>query len=249
METIGRIHSIETFGSVDGPGIRFIFFLHGCPFRCVYCHNPDTWASETYEEMSAKQAYEKAMRYKTYWKKNGGITVSGGEPLLQLDFIIELFTMIKQAGYTTCIDTSGACFSRRDPFFSKFEKLMDVCDLLLVDMKEFNDERHKKITGKPNANVLDMLQYLSDIRKPIWIRHVLVPGYSDFDEDLTALGKYLKTLENVARVEVLPYHTLGIFKWEQLGIPYVLDGVKPPSKERKINAERLLDVGSYTQFR
>lgn len=242
----GQVHSIESFGSVDGPGIRYILFLSGCPLRCKYCHNPDTWAnSKETMEMTPQEALEKALKYKTYWGNEGGITISGGEPLLQIDFLIELFKLAKKEGVNTCIDTSGANFTREEPFFSKFNELMKYTDLLLLDIKHIDSQKHKELTGKPNDNILDMAKYLSDINKSVWIRHVLVPGISDVDEYLIELDKFISSLNNVKKVEVLPYHTLGTFKWEELNIPYQLEGVNPPSQERVDNANKLLHVDNY----
>lgn len=208
--------------------------------RCRYCHNPDTWDTNGGEEYTADELLKKAMRYKNYWKKDGGITVSGGEPLLQIDFLIELFKKAKAEGIHTVIDTAGNPFTREEPFFGKFNELMKYTDLLLLDIKEINPERHKALTGFDNANILDMAKYLSEIEKPVWIRHVLVPEHSDFDEDLDALGEFIDSLGNVKKVEVLPYHTLGKFKWENLGIKYTLDEISPPTEERIKNAEAKL---------
>lgn len=240
-ELKGRIHSTESFGAADGPGVRFIIFMQGCRMRCRYCHNPDTWSMDgdsTTTEMTPEEALDKALRYKSYWKNGGGITVSGGEPLLQIDFLLELFKLAKAQGVNTCIDTAGNPFTREEPFFSKFRELMEYTDLLLLDIKELNPARHKDITGFENDNILDMARYLSDIKKPVWIRHVLVPGLSDFDEDLDKLGEFLGTLSNVEKAEVLPYHTLGKFKWENLGIKYTLEDTNPPTAERVKNAEQ-----------
>lgn len=236
-EIKGRIHSTESFGAADGPGVRFIIFLQGCRMRCRFCHNPDTWKIDSGEEHSADELIKKALRYKTYWRQDGGITVSGGEPLLQIDFLIDLLKKAKAEGINTVIDTAGNPFTREEPFFSKFNELMKYTDLLLLDIKEINPERHKDLTGFDNSNILDMAKYLSDINKPVWIRHVLVPGCSDFDEDLDKLGDFISTLKNVQKVEVLPYHTLGKFKWENLGIPYTLEDTDPPTPERIKNAE------------
>ena len=233
----GIIHSTESFGAADGPGLRYVIFVRGCRMRCRYCHNPDTWSAEGGEEISADEVLKKALRYRNYWKKDGGITVSGGEPLLQIDFLTELFKKAKAEGVNTVIDTAGNPFTREEPFFSKFNELMKYTDLLMLDIKEINPERHKALTGFDNANILDMARYLSDIKKPVWIRHVLVPGHTDFDEDLDALGEFIDSLQNVERVEVLPYHTLGKFKWENLGIKYTLEDVSPPTEERIKNAE------------
>lgn len=233
----GIIHSTESFGAADGPGLRYVIFVRGCRMRCRYCHNPDTWSAEGGEEFSADEVLKKALRYRNYWKKDGGITVSGGEPLLQIDFLTELLKKAKAEGVNTVIDTAGNPFTREEPFFGKFNELMKYTDLLMLDIKEINPERHKALTGFDNANILDMARYLSDIKKPVWIRHVLVPGHTDFDEDLDALGEFIGSLQNVERVEVLPYHTLGKFKWENLGIKYTLEDVSPPTEERIKNAE------------
>ncbi|WP_294353024.1 pyruvate formate-lyase-activating protein [uncultured Clostridium sp.] len=244
----GRIHSIESFGSVDGPGVRFIVFLKGCHMRCQFCHNPDTWDMNSGEIKTADELLSQALRYKSYWKKGGGITVSGGEPLLQLDFLIEFFTKAKAKGVHTTLDTSGNPFTREEPFFSKFNELMKVTDLVLLDIKQINEAEHKILTGWSNKNILDMAKYLSEINKPVWIRHVLVPGGSDNDEQLIKLDEFIKTLKNVDRVQVLPYHSLGTFKWEELGIDYPLKDVLPPTKDRIDNANKLLHTSEYTRY-
>ncbi len=236
----GYIHSTESFGSVDGPGVRFIIFVSGCPMRCQFCHNPDTWKMSTGEKIDSDELLKKALRYRSYWKNDGGITVSGGEPLMQIDFLLDLFKKAKEQGVHTVIDTSGAPFTREEPFFSKFEELMQYTDMLLLDIKQINDERHQVLTGKTNANILDLARYLSDIKKPVWIRHVLVPGRSDYDEDLIKLREFIDTLDNVEKVEVLPYHTLGIHKWESLGYDYPLGDTPSPSAERVANARKIL---------
>ncbi|WP_081677417.1 pyruvate formate-lyase-activating protein [Butyrivibrio sp. WCD3002] len=236
----GRIHSIETFGSVDGPGVRFIIFLKGCNLRCKYCHNADTWNPESNDLRTADELLDKAERYKSYWGDEGGITVSGGEPLLQMDFLRELFSKAKERGINTCIDTAAEPFTREEPFFSEFNALMKDTDLLLVDIKHIDNDEHIKLTGKPNENIKDCLRYLSEIDKPVWIRHVLVPGITDNDEYLKKTREFLDTLSNVKRIDVLPYHSLGQFKWEELGIPYQLQGVEAPSAERIENAKRIL---------
>lgn len=238
--TLANVHSLESFGSVDGPGVRFVVFLQGCRMRCQFCHNPDTWKTDENRLMTADELLSKALRYRSYWGEKGGITVSGGEPLLQIDFLIEFFKMAKAEGVHTTIDTAGNPFTREEPFFGKFRRLMEVTDLLMLDIKEINPARHKTITGFGNENILDMARYLSDIGKPVWIRHVLVPERSDYDEDLRELRRFLDTLSNVQRVEVLPYHTLGVFKWENLGIRYPLENIQPPQKERVENAKKLL---------
>lgn len=244
-EIKGRVHSIESFGSVDGPGVRFIAFLQGCNMRCAYCHNPDTWQCAGGEAYTPQQLLNKALRFKSYWKNGGGITISGGEPLLQLDFLLEFFRLAKENGVHTCLDTAGNPFTREEPFFSKFEQLMQVTDLLLLDLKQIDDEKHRRLTGCTNQNILDMARYLSDIRKPVWIRHVLVPTVTDDVDDLKKLAAFIDTLQNVERVEVLPYHTLGRFKWDNLRIPYRLDGISPPSAESVKQANEILQTAKY----
>ena len=245
---IGHIHSTESFGAADGPGVRFIVFMQGCHMRCRYCHNPDTWKMDGGDEVTADEILKRALRFKPYWGKDGGITISGGEPLLQIDFVIELFKKAKELGINTCIDTAGNPFTKEEPFFSKFEELMKYTDLLLLDLKEINPTRHKDLTGFDNSNIIEMAKYLSEINKPVWIRHVLVPEHSDFDEDLDALGDFIDTLSNVDRVEILPYHTLGKFKWENLGIPYTLESISPPSAERIENAKQRIHAGIRKQI-
>lgn len=199
------------------------------------------------DEVTADEILKRALRFKPYWGKDGGITISGGEPLLQIDFVIELFKKAKELGINTCIDTAGNPFTKEEPFFSKFEELMKYTDLLLLDLKEINPARHKDLTGFDNSNIIEMAKYLSEINKPVWIRHVLVPEHSDFDEDLDALGDFIDTLSNVDRVEILPYHTLGKFKWENLGIPYTLENISPPSAERIENAKNRIHAGIRKQ--
>lgn len=239
-EINGRIHSVESFGSADGPGVRYIVFLKGCNMRCQYCHNPDTWAKDGGELMTPEEVLKKALRYKTYWKEKGGITVSGGEALLQIDFVTELFRLAKEKGVNTCLDTSGNPFSLEEPFKSKFDELMKYTDLFMLDIKHMDDAAHRKLTGQTNQNILEMAAYLSDHGKAMWIRHVLVPGITTEEDELHRLRSFLDTLKTVERVEVLPYHTLGVFKWKELGIPYQLEGVDPPTKEQIDRAKEIL---------
>lgn len=252
--TKGYINSIETFGAVDGPGVRFVVFMQGCAMRCKYCHNPETWkvagpaALQGGQGLSGNEVtvrtpedvFMQACRYRSYWKNGGGITVSGGEALLQIDFVTELFTLCHEKGIHTALDTSGNPFTRSEPFFSKFRKLMAVTDLFILDIKQINGEKHKQLTGWDNKNILDMARYLSDNGKDMWIRHVLVPGITTDEEDLKELRKFLDTLQTVRRVEVLPYHTMGITKYEKLGIPYPLLSVAPPTEEEIQKAEHIL---------
>ncbi len=238
----GFIHSIESFGSVDGPGVRFLIFLQGCPMRCRYCHNPDTWTFGQGQEMYVDELLDKAERYRSYWGDKGGITVSGGEPLMQIDFLIELFTEARRRGINTCIDTSAQPFRRDASWFSKFEQLMSVTDTVLLDIKHIRPSEHKSLTGHDNANILDCARYLSEIGKTVWIRHVLVPGITDNDEYLTELSAFLGGLSNIERIDVLPYHSLGTFKYEKLGLGYSLKDTPAPSCERIENAEKLLSA-------
>lgn len=248
-ELKGHIHSMESFASVDGPGVRFLFFLKGCHMRCQYCHNPDTWAKmEDGEFLTPKEAFDKAYRYHTYWRNKGGITVSGGEALLQTEFVTELFKLAKKKKVHTCLDTSGQPFSLKEPFLSQFQEMMEYTDLFLLDIKEMNEDKHKKLTGWSNQNILTLAEYLSEHGKPMWIRHVLVPGVTDQEEDLLALRDFVRSLKTVERFEVLPYHTLGVFKWEELGLSYGLEGVLPPTAEEITRANQILETDSYQKY-
>lgn len=242
----GRVHSLETFGLVDGPGVRFVVFLQGCRMRCKYCHNPETWSLEGGELWNAKDLFDKAYRYKPYWMRNGqlngGITVSGGEPLLQIDFLIEFFKYAKEKGVHTAIDTAGNPFTLEEPFISKFNELMELTDLFILDIKEFDEEKHKVLTKWTNKNILEMATYLSDHGKAMWIRHVLVPGLTDDKQGLEDLYQFISGLKTVERTEILPYHTLGLFKWENIGVEYELDGVRIPSAEEVKEAEDILHI-------
>lgn len=233
----GYLHSVETFGSVDGPGVRFVAFLSGCAMRCKFCHNPDTWQM-TGEKIDASDLIKRALRYRAYWKNNGGITVSGGEPMLQSEFVTEFFRLAKSEGIHTTLDTSGQPWDKND---EKFSKLLDVTDLVILDIKETNDDAHKKLTGHTNKNIIEFAHHLSNIRKPMWIRHVLVPGVTDSEESLKDLKQLIKSLKTVEKVEILPYHTFGVPKWEKLGIEYEFKDIKPPTKEETEKAERILN--------
>ena len=253
MTSKAYIHSSESFGSVDGPGIRFLIFLQGCKMRCRYCHNPDTWnqgdrlldSSLNQEPVplipaSVTELLDRAERYREYWGNEGGITVSGGEALLQIDFLIELFDEAHSRGINTCLDTAAQPFSRTEPFFGKFQRLMKSTDLVLFDLKHMDTERHRWLTGHGNENILDCARYLSDIDVPVWIRHVLVPGITDDEEHLREMRRFIDSLHNVKKVEVLPYHTLGIHKWEKLNIPYTLKDVPVPTLEQERHAKEIL---------
>ena len=205
-EIKGRIHSVESFGSADGPGVRYIVFLKGCNMRCQYCHNPDTWAKDGGELMTPEEVLKKALRYKTYWKEKGGITVSGGEALLQIDFVTELFRLAKEKGVNTCLDTSGNPFSMEEPFKSKFDELMKYTDLFMLDIKHMDDAAHRKLTGQTNQNILEMAAYLSDHGKAMWIRHVLVPGITTDEDELHRLRSEERRVGKECRSRWSPYH-------------------------------------------
>lgn len=240
----GKIHSFESFGTVDGPGIRYVIFFKGCPLRCKYCHNPDTWTQEGAEEWEAIDIFNQAMRYKGYWGDKGGITITGGEPLLQMDFAIELLKLFHDAGVRTAVDTSGFMFNPNNPEnVKKHEELIKYADLFLLDIKHIDSKGHKELTGVDNANTLAFAKWLSDHDKHMWIRHVLVPGITTEEEELQKLKEFLKEIKTVDKVEVLPYHTMGVVKYKNLGIPYPLEGVEPPTKEQVLHARALLKVG------
>ena len=245
----GYIHQLESFGCADGPGSRFVIFTSGCPLRCKFCHNPDTWKMTDGKLYETDELIKEALSCRAYWGKKGGITVSGGEPLFQIDFLTELFTKAKEKSINTCIDTSGAPFTREGKWFETFNTLMKVTDLLLMDIKHINEEEHIKLTGKSGKNIMDMFRYLDEIQKPIWIRHVLTPGITDNDEYLKQTSDFIKSLHNVERVEVLPYHGLGEIKYKDLGIDYPLKGTKSPSAERIENAKKILECDSYTLWK
>lgn len=236
----GNIHSFETFGTVDGPAIRFVVFMQGCPMRCLYCHNPDTWKSGAGKNYSAEDVASRVLKYKNYYTGGGGITVSGGEPLMQAEFVTELFTLLKRSGIHTALDTSGILFNPEKPRL--FDGLLAVTDLVLLDIKHIDGGEHKKLTSQPNDNVLAFAKYLSDTGKPMWIRHVLVPGITDNDGYLHRLADFIGSLRTVERVEVLPYHTMGEVKYKNLGLSYPLAGVQPPERERVENARKILEI-------
>lgn len=233
----GRIHSYETFGAADGPGVRFIVFLHGCGFRCRYCHNPDTWAGRTWEEADPEAVLKRALRYRAYWGAEGGITVSGGEPLLQAEFVAELFERAKAAGVNTCLDTAAGPF---DATNAEQTRLFAACDTVLLDIKHIDAAAHRALTGADNESVLACARHLAEKNIPVWIRHVLVPGVTDDEGALARLGAFVRTLPNVRRIDILPYHTLGVAKWRALGLDYSLEGVAAPTNEVLAEARRLV---------
>lgn len=236
----GQYHSIESFGTVDGPGIRFVLFLQGCPMRCLYCHNPDTWSFFQGKRITVETVVNQVLKYQAYLK-NGGVTVSGGEPLRQVPFLIELFTELKKHHIHTAIDTSGILFDQNN--VSLFDDLMKVTDLVLLDIKAYSESAHLKLTGQSNKNILAFAKYLSQKNVPVWIRYVLVPGLTDDHHEMIAVRQFIETLPNVQRIEVLPYHSMGEKKYEALGIRYALKGVKEPDETLIAEAERILVYG------
>lgn len=234
----GRIHSFESFGTVDGPGIRFVVFMQGCPLRCLYCHNRDTWEPQGGTSYTVDVVMAELDKYKSYFRfSGGGITVSGGEPLLQIGFVTELFRRCKSQGIHTALDTSGftGAASRE-----AVDALLDVTDLVLLDLKHPFDKGHKLITGVDREKPAAFARRLSDRSVPVWIRYVLVPGYTDSTTDLEAAAAFIRSLSNIEKVEVLPYHSMGAYKWKELGCPYPLEGVEPPEEEAVKNASRIL---------
>lgn len=232
----GAIHSIETFGTVDGPGIRYVVFFQGCPLRCQYCHNPDSWQINVGTKKTADEIIADYKRQEVFYK-NGGITATGGEPLLQLDFLIELFQKAKEAGIHTCLDTSGILFTEKE---IGYKELAKVTDYVLLDIKHVNEIAHKQLTGKENQPVFQFLSFLEKEKIPVRIRHVLVPSITMEKEFLMELGRKLALYNNIKEIELLPYHTMGIEKYRALGIPYKLEEIKEPTKEEIKEARRFL---------
>ncbi|OCN04514.1 pyruvate formate lyase-activating enzyme 1 [Erysipelotrichaceae bacterium MTC7] len=245
-QVLGRIHSFESFGTVDGPGIRFVVFMQGCPMRCLYCHNPDTWKIGSGGDVySVDDVVDQIKKYKNYIK-DGGVTISGGEPLVQIEFVTELLKRLKKEGLHTAVDTSGITFVKDSPaVIEKFDALLEVADLFLLDVKHIDPAKHKKLTGKDNRNPRDFMDYLADHNKPVWVRYVLVPGYSDDQKDVEKLHEYLSGYKNIEKIEVLPYHTMGIAKYQNLNIPYPLEGVDKPTKEVIDRTKEILGVKKH----
>ena len=236
----GRIHSLESFGTVDGPGVRLVVFVQGCPMHCRYCHNPDTWRSEGGQTMSAAEILQTYKRNEAFYR-GGGITVSGGEPLGQLEFVTELFAAAKQAGIHTCLDTSGILFDPSHP--EAFDSLLEVTDLVLLDIKQIDPAQHRWLTGQDNERILAFARYLNAKQVPVWIRHVYVNASLNPPEQLFALGEFLGTLHNVKAVDVLPYHTMGKVKYEQLGLDYPLEGIPQATMEQARQARSTILQG------
>lgn len=232
-----KVHSIESFGTVDGPGIRFVLFLQGCHLECKYCHNRDTWDINSGEYKSLDDIFDKIMRYKNYIYPNGGVTVTGGEPLLQVKFLIELFTKLKEQNIHTCIDTSGMVGLTED-----VKKLLSLTDLVLLDIKHIDDEKCKNLVGKSNKLELNFAKYLSENNIPMWIRQVLIPNYTDDEQDLLKLKAFIDSLKTVQKVELLPYHDMGKYKWKNLGLSYALENVRPCTEEDIKKAKKILGI-------
>ena len=232
-----KVHSIETFGAVDGPGIRFVLFLQGCHLQCKYCHNRDTWDMNDGKYKSLDEIFDKIMDYKNYITPNGGVTVSGGEPLLQVKFLIELFTKLKKKKIHTCIDTSGMVALTDDVKY-----LLTLTDLVLLDIKHIDSEKCKDLVGFDNKLELEFAKYLNDQHIPVWIRQVLVPGYTDDEKDLLKLKDFLSTLSNVQKIEILPYHSIGKYKWTKLGFQYGLENVRDATSDDVKRAKMILGI-------
>lgn len=236
----GMIHSIETFGTVDGPGVRYVVFVKGCPMRCQYCHNPDTWEMAGGDKRTVQDIMDDYEKYKPFLR-GGGITVTGGEPLMQIDFLIELFEEAKRRDVHTCLDTSGIMFRRDNPdLLAKYERLMEVTDLIMLDIKHIDPEEHKKLTGQPCDNIFDFLKFIDEKEKTIWIRHVIVPGITLIPEYLERLGTFIAQFTHVKALDVLPYHNMGKTKYEQMGIDYVLKDVEEATKDDAIKARTII---------
>lgn len=236
----GRIHSLESFGTVDGPGTRFVVFVQGCPMRCAYCHNPDTWPMSGGTMMEPEEIYEQFKRNKDFYK-NGGITVTGGEPLMQVDFVTDLFQLAKQDNVHTCIDTSGIAYKPENKaFIEKLDKLMELTDLVMLDIKHIDPQKHLELTEQPNEGILAFAQYLDEKHIDMWIRHVVVPGITDDDKYLFDLGYFIGQFKNLKALDVLPYHTMGETKYKKLGLPYKLAGVPAMDKNKVVEKKEII---------
>ncbi len=236
----GRIHSLESFGTVDGPGTRFVVFVQGCPMRCAYCHNPDTWSMTGGTMMEPEEIFEQYKRNEDFYKK-GGITVTGGEPLMQVDFLIDLFTIARKNNVHTCIDSSGIAFKPDNAeFIKKLDRLMELTNLVMLDIKHIDPEKHKELTAQPNDGILAFAAYLDKKHVDMWIRHVVVPGITDDDKYLFELGYFIGQFHNLKALDVLPYHTMGESKYEKLGIPYKLEGVPAMDKGKVVEKKAVI---------
>lgn len=239
----GRIHSLESFGTVDGPGTRFVVFVQGCPMRCAYCHNPDTWEMNGGTMMEPEYIIEQYERNKPFYN-GGGITVTGGEPLMQVDFLIDLFTLAKKKDIHTCIDTSGISFNPDNSvYMEKLDHLLSLTDLVMLDIKHIDPQLHMELTAQPNTNILKFAAYLNDKNVDMWIRHVVVPGLTDEDEYLFKLGYFIGQFRNLKALDALPYHTMGENKYEKLGMKYKLHDVPAMDKDILIQKKKVIIEG------
>lgn len=236
-EILGNIHSLESCGTVDGPGIRFVVFTQGCPMRCQYCHNPDTWTTEQNKQISVEEILRRFESVKEFLQ-NGGITVTGGEPMMQIEFVTELFKAAQAKNIHTALDTSGVLFNRNHT--EKVDELLKYTNLVMLDLKHIDDEEHKKLTGHSNKNILDFAKYLSEKNIPMWVRHVVIPTITYNPEYLARLGKFLHGLKNVKAIDVLPYHNMAIPKYENLKIDYPLKDISPLTKEEALKARDII---------
>ena len=244
----GLIHSLESFGTVDGPGVRFVVFCQGCPMRCQYCHNPDTWAIGKGTRMSPEAIMAEFLKNRVFYQ-NGGITITGGEPLLQIDFLLDLFRLAKKEQVHTCIDTSGITYHpEASEYNRKLDELMTLTDLIMLDIKHIDQEAHYKLTGQDNTGILAFAKYLDAKNVPIMIRHVLVPGITSDPMHLKELGRFMAGLSNVKSLDVLPYHVLGVRKYKELGIEYPLAGVASATKEEALQARNII-LSAYRFYR
>jgi pyruvate formate lyase activating enzyme len=238
MSCVGRVHSFETFGTVDGPGIRFVIFFQGCNFRCLYCHNPDTWSFEAGSMMTVKEVIGKIKKVVPYLiSSGGGITVSGGEPLLQIEFLTEIFKECKKLKLHTAIDTNGCIDINND----KFDELLKYTDLVLLDIKHMDSTIHKKITGCSNKDTLEFAKYLNVKDIPIWIRYVVVPGFTDDEENIYKLHDFIKTLSNIDKIEVIPFHKMAEYKWDKLQFNYVLKNINVPTSYEMERIKKIIN--------
>lgn len=240
----GYVHSTESFGTVDGPGVRFVVFVQGCPMRCLYCHNPDTWEMNTGNQMDTDEIIAAYKRNEMFYANGGGLTVTGGEPLMQVDFVTELFQKAKEKNIHTCLDTSGIAYNENNPdFIAKLDKLMEVTDLIMLDIKHIDPEKHKELTSQPNEQILKFAEYTAAKNVPLWIRHVVVPTITDDEEYLFKLGYFIGGLSNLKALDILPYHTMGKPKYDKLGMEYPLKDIPAMDKDVAVKLKKIVIDG------
>ena len=233
---IGKLHSIETFGALDGPGIRTVFFLQGCPARCMYCHNPDTWNEDEGEQITVGEVVSRARRGRPYYGENGGVTFSGGEPLLQADFLIEAMDALRRDGITSAIDTSGTYFD------DKSETVIAHCDMVLLDIKHIDPAKFEELTGREQGTLRLLIDAINRKEKPVWIRQVIVPGFNDDEEYIHRLNEFLLRIKHIKKIELLGYHNMAEPKYDKLGIKYRLKGVKPMESKSLEKLSKLTEI-------